>query len=115
MEQLFSYGTLQLEQVQKDTFGRKLTGQLDTLIGFELSEVEITDPQVLASSGKAFHPIVKYTGKQTDKVEGTIFHITAEELAQSDAYEVDDYVRVKAKFISGKQAWIYICAKSKRP
>ena len=115
MELLFSYGTLQLEQVQKDTFGRKLTGHRDTLVGFELSEVEITDQQVLASSGKAFHPIVKYTGNLTDRVEGTIFQITAEELAQSGAYEVDDYVRVKAKFISGQQAWIYICAKSKRP
>lgn len=115
MEQLFSYGTLQLEQVQKDTFGRKLTGQRDTLIGFELSEVEITDPQVLASSGKAFHPIVRYTGNLADKVEGTIFHISTEELAQSDAYEVDDYVRVKAKFTSGQHAWIYICAKSKLP
>lgn len=34
MEKLFSYGTLQLEQVQLDTFGRLLEGQADTLQGY---------------------------------------------------------------------------------
>lgn len=32
-ERLFSYGTLQLEQVQLTTFGRKLDGQPDDMRG----------------------------------------------------------------------------------
>jgi len=45
-ENLFSYGTLQYESVQLSTFGRKLTGIKDTLIGYRLEMVEITDPSV---------------------------------------------------------------------
>ncbi|WP_330997053.1 hypothetical protein [Burkholderia stagnalis] len=36
-ERLFSYGTLQLEQVQLTTFGRKLDGQSDEMPGYALS------------------------------------------------------------------------------
>ncbi|RUM82060.1 MAG: gamma-glutamylcyclotransferase, partial [Candidatus Thioglobus sp.] len=35
---------------------------------------------------------------------------TADELAQSDEYEVDEYQRVLAKLKSGKQAWVYVSA-----
>lgn len=38
MENLFSYGTLQKEKVQLETFGRKLDGNKDTLIGYEVDE-----------------------------------------------------------------------------
>lgn len=35
-EKLFSYGTLQQETVQLSTFGRKLQGTADVLIGYHL-------------------------------------------------------------------------------
>ena len=110
MEALFSYGTLQQQQVQLDTFGRLLEGQKDTLTGYILSEVEITDPQVIQSSGTNIHPILKFTGNQADCVEGSVFYITASELAQADEYEVDDYARVSAILKSGIEAWIYAAA-----
>ena len=110
MEKLFSYGTLQQENVQIETFGRKLTGQKDTLIGYILSEVVIKDPAVIGVSGKAIHPILKYTGKPSDTVAGSVFELTPEELAQADDYEVDEYTRVKGEFRSGIQAWAYVCA-----
>jgi hypothetical protein len=37
MPLLFSYGTLQEEKVQLSTFGRRLGGQRDELLGFEPS------------------------------------------------------------------------------
>ena len=40
MEKLFSYGTLQMEHVQQETFGRKLHGVKDTLAGYTLSTVK---------------------------------------------------------------------------
>jgi len=46
LEKLFSYGTLQMESVQKETFGRELNGIKDSLIGYVLSEVKIKDPAV---------------------------------------------------------------------
>lgn len=109
-EKLFSYGTLQQEEVQRATFGRKLLGVPDHLIGYKLSMVKITDPQVLVTSGKEFHPILAHTGKEEDRVAGVVFEITSEELLQADRYEVADYKRIEAHFLSGATAWVYVKA-----
>ncbi len=111
MEKLFSYGTLQLENVQMETFGRNLTGSKDVLLGYVLSEVKIRDQEVIRKSGMEFHPILKYTGNREDEVEGTVFEITREELLKADEYEVEEYARTLADFKSGIQAWIYAAAK----
>ena len=109
MQRLFSYGTLQLESVQLETFGRKLVGEKDVLIGYILSEVKITDEAVIEVSGMNIHPILKYTGISSDVVEGTVFELSDLELVQADEYEVDEYARVEGEFTSGKAAWIYAC------
>lgn len=107
---LFSYGTLQLEAVQLETFGRRLEGAADALLGFKQSWLEITDPEVLKLSGERFHPIVARSEDPADTVSGTVFWITAEELSAADAYEVSDYRRVEASLASGGKAWVYIKA-----
>ncbi len=109
-EKLFSYGTLQYESVQLANFGRKLTGHKDQLPGFELSMVAISDPEVIAISGEAFHPIITYTGKATNCVDGMVFDVSAEELKRADSYEVSDYKRIKVKLSSGVSAWVYVSA-----
>ena len=55
---LFSYGTLRQGNVQLATFGRKLEGRDDALVGFARTTVAITDPEVIATSGETDHPIV---------------------------------------------------------
>lgn len=107
---LFSYGTLQREAVQMETFGRKLTGMADALVGFKQTLLEITDPEVLQISGARFHPIVIASTDPTDKVDGTVFWVTPEELASADRYEVADYQRVEASLASGGKAWVYVKA-----
>lgn len=107
MESLFSYGTLQQANVQKETFGRLLNGRKDALVGYILTYIKITDPHVIKASGSASHPMLKYTGNTDDRVEGTVFEITQIELVQADEYEVDDYQRVKADLASGNMAWVY--------
>jgi gamma-glutamylcyclotransferase (GGCT)/AIG2-like uncharacterized protein YtfP len=111
MPLLFSYGTLQQGNVQLSTFGRLLQGQKDELLGFEESLVRIEDPQVVATSGKTHHPIVKFNGRNDSRVSGTVFEITDAELARADQYEVAAYRRVAAKLASGKQAWVYVDAR----
>jgi gamma-glutamylcyclotransferase (GGCT)/AIG2-like uncharacterized protein YtfP len=108
-ELLFSYGTLQQEGVQIAQFGRVLAGSADALVGWKQEMVEITDPDVLAKSGKRFHPIVM-PGVSNDRVPGTVFEISAEELAAADSYEVSDYKRVAAPLASGRSAWVYVKA-----
>ncbi|HOO78720.1 MAG TPA: gamma-glutamylcyclotransferase [bacterium] len=111
-EKLFSYGTLRQENVQIGTFGRKLKGSRDTLAGYVLARIRIEDSDVVGRSGTDVHPIIKYTGKRGDRVEGIIFEITEEELEKADEYEVEAYSRVKAAFESGVQAWVYVDASS---
>jgi gamma-glutamylcyclotransferase (GGCT)/AIG2-like uncharacterized protein YtfP len=108
MENLFSYGTLQLESVQQTTFGRLLNGTPDAIVGYSRSWIEITDAHVLATSGQTHHPIVKFTGNAKDHVEGTVFQITHEELLRADEYEVSDYKRVEVSLRSGGTTWVYV-------
>ena len=108
MAYLFSYGTLQVLQVQLDTFGRPLQGQADSLTGFVLAQVRITDPAVISSSDS--HPILRYTGKPQHEITGTVFALTESELQAADQYEVDDYQRVAVRLASGIQSWVYVSA-----
>lgn len=112
MEKLFSYGTLQQDQVQLDTFGRRLVGVPDQLVGYLLKGVEIQDAEVIARSGKVVHPIAVFSGHPDDRVSGTVFDITYTELMHSDAYEVNDYARIAVKLASGVLAWAYVALDS---
>ena len=115
MPRLFSYGTLQQDDVQRATFGRLLVGHADVLPGYAQEMVAIDDPQVVATSGKTHHPIVRHSGAEGDRVAGTVFGISSAELAQADAYEVDAYRRVAVTLASGLQAWVYVDARFAPP
>jgi len=108
MHHLFSYGTLQKEQVQIETFGRLLQGEKDVLTGYKLKMLEITDPEVLRKSSQKYHPILEFSGNTDDEVEGVLFEVTEQEILQADEYEVDDYQRIETVFKSGKKGFIYI-------
>jgi gamma-glutamylcyclotransferase (GGCT)/AIG2-like uncharacterized protein YtfP len=107
---LFSYGTLQDKSVQIANFGRELLGRADALPGYQQTFVEITDPTVIATSGKTHHPIVQASADPTDEIAGTVFEITASELVSADSYEVSSYKRVSVLLKSGMQAWVYVLA-----
>ena len=107
-ENLFTYGTLQLEEVQLATFGRKLEGRPDVLIGYHLANITIEDKDFVAKSGTAEHRNLQFTGNALDFVEGTVFSVTMEELEKSDAYEPEGYERVLVQMKSGNNAWVYL-------
>ncbi len=100
-----------MEQVQKETYGRVLTGKKDVLRKYKLGKLKITDPMVLAKSEQKFHPIAIATNNNSDFIEGVIFEISENELAETDKYEVADYKRVMENFDSGNKAWVYVAAK----
>jgi hypothetical protein len=108
MEFLFSYGTLQLEAVQLATFGRHLTGTPDVLPGFEQALLEIEDQTVVSLSGKTHHAILRFTGRSSDTVSGTMYALTPEEILKADDYEVEPYKRVAVVLRSGVRAWVYV-------
>ena len=113
MPRLFSYGTLQQENVQLATFGRRLRGAPDSLVGFRRTMFEITDPEVIRTSGKTHHPMASYSGDASDQVPGMVFDVTQEELEQADRYETDPaYRRVLTRLLSGVDAWVYADART---
>src|SRR5262245_61388897 len=107
MALLFSYGTLQQEAVQMSTFGRRLRGEPDELVGFEQGVFRIDDPEFVATSGMAHHAIVRFNGKPESRVRGTVFEVTDAELANADRYEPAGYRRIATRLASGKEAWVY--------
>lgn len=106
---LFSYGTLQLESVQRANFGRALEGSPDTLAGYAVTTITITNPEVLAASGIEVHKaLVPDAG--AEPLPGMVFLITPAELAAADVYEGENYRRVEARLASGATAWVYVKA-----
>lgn len=105
---LFSYGTLRQREVQLATYGRELAGQPDSLAGYRLEPLAISDPRVVALSGKAVHHIACATGDPADRIEGTVFELSREELDSTDAYEVDAYARAEVTLESGRKAFVYV-------
>ena len=110
---LFSYGTLQLPQVQRAKYARLLQGEPDALPGYRLEPVAIDDPQVVSLSGKAVHTIARATHDPADTVEGTLFQLTPEELAATDAYETNAYTRIEVTLRSGRTAFVYVAGSTR--
>ena len=106
-QKLFSYGTLQLKNVQKETFGRNLVGKKDILLGYKLENLKIKDPSVLEISETKTHPIIRFTGIDQDIVQGTVFEVSSDELIEADNYEVEDYKRIEVILKSGIKSWVY--------
>jgi hypothetical protein len=105
---LFSYGTLQQEGVQLATFGRLLEGRVDALPGYATWPLEITDADVIATSGKTHHLIALPADNPVAEVAGVVFRITTAELAAADTYEVSDYKRIAVRLKSGLEAFVYV-------
>lgn len=98
MTYLFSYGTLQDSDIQKELFHRQLLGCPDLLLGFELSHTK--------AYGK--YPNISKATNLSSNVTGMVYEILPSELERVDAYEGEAYTRVLVKLRSGKKAWVYL-------
>ena len=99
MPLLFSYGTLQLPEVQMQLFGRLLEGSADELVGFRHVPIDL--------DGEGQYSIVRFDGRPGSRVAGTALELSEGELAAADAYEPPPYKRISTVLVSGKQAWVY--------
>ena len=109
LHRLFSYGTLQLADVQIELFGRCLQGEADALTGFVVGTLQITDETVVALSGKEVHLVLR-PGGLADRIAGVALQVTDAELIAADAYEADDYRRITVTLESGREAFVYVAA-----
>lgn len=108
MEKLFSYGTLQLESVQMELFGRTIAMAPDSLVGYKKEQIKIKAEPVMNLSGEEEYAVISYTGHDADVIEGVVLSITREELEYADEYETREYKRILVTLKSGKQSWVYV-------
>ena len=109
MPLLFSYGTLQQDDVQLSIFGRLLQGSKDQLPGFEPSLVPIEDQQVVAATGRTHHANVTFNGRKNSRVSGIVFDVTDADLDAADrAEQAFNYTRISVTLGSGKRSWVYL-------
>jgi hypothetical protein len=104
---VFSYGTLRQPDVQKALYGRVVEMVADSLPGYRVDWLTITDPDVIATSGSHRHPILR-AGDPDDAAAGAYLELTEAELRATDRYEVDDYRRHEVTLASGVAAWVYL-------
>lgn len=105
---LFSYGTLQLKEVQLANYGRELDGSPDALAGYRMIVLPDRDPHAVRISGTKTHFVVRRTGNPEDRVAGMVYWLTDEELAATDRYEGSDYGRAELELESGRRALVYV-------
>lgn len=73
--------------------------------------MKVEDERFVASSGRAHHANVVFTGRDDARVAGTVFEVTDAELAAADRYEAPAaYARTQARLESGREAWLYVHA-----
>ena len=77
--------------------------------------LKIEDPRVVETSGKTHHPIVQFSGDAADRVAGSVFRITRQELLNADKYEVAAFRRIAVTLASGIWAWVYLDARHAPP
>ena len=100
---VFSYGTLQDPEVQKELYNRVLEGQPDRISGYVLESINLPD----SSFNYITYPIAKPTGNPQDSIEGFVFYLSEHELKITDTYESEAYERFKIKLDSGIEAIMY--------
>ena len=98
--------------MQLATFGRRLEGRPDALVGFETSQVRIDDPVEVAYTGLTHYQNAVPTNRAGATVPGVVFEVTDAELAIADDYERPAaYVRIAVVLASGTSAWVYVHAR----
>lgn len=107
VHRVFSYGTLRQPEVQVALYGGAVPTIADTLPGWRLDWLLITDAEVIRISGSDRHPILR-RGLPDDAVEGSYLELDDAQLAATDEYEVEDYVRCEVVLGSGVRAWAYV-------
>lgn len=96
IELIFSYGTLQDEEVQLAVFQRSLKGEKDRLLDYQLQSAQVY--------GR--YPVVRPVSHCI--ATGMCYELKPEELALADAYEGPGYRRKLLPLESGRKAWVYL-------
>jgi len=108
MPYIFAYGTLQQPREQRQAFGRVLRAVPDSLPGFALDSVVISDPAIAGAFGIERFANVIASASTDVAVPGLALEVTPSELDRADIYEAAyQYRRIEVVLTSGREAWVY--------
>jgi gamma-glutamylcyclotransferase (GGCT)/AIG2-like uncharacterized protein YtfP len=105
MIKLFTYGSLQHDDVQETLFGRVMEGIPEKLIGYALKKIQIEE-----EFGIVHYPVIVETQNEEDYIDGIVYEVSEKELHQADLYEGMHYKRVEVHLHSNQKAWAYSAA-----
>ncbi|GGF66716.1 gamma-glutamylcyclotransferase family protein [Wenyingzhuangia marina] len=111
---LFTYGTLKLEKVQTEIFGKVLQGKDDIVKGYKLGIFHFVNPEAIAISEKDCHPLATPSENPNDEISGTIYEINEEEIKTKEICITDDCERVQVITDSGTICWMYVIKSKKK-
>lgn len=95
---LFTYGSLQDEQIQTALFERKLKGKPDTLLGYEIAKEKLA----------GIYPVIFKSPSTISGLSGMVYELNKTDLEKADEYEGEDYQRIEVVLNSGTKAWVYV-------
>lgn len=96
--QLFVYGTLLDQKIQKMVFQRNPEQRPDALKGY------VREDQKIAG----LYADLNFTGDPGDSVDGILLILSQYELHMADHYEGGAYRRIEVELQSGSKAWTYV-------
>lgn len=110
MNLFFSYGVLQFDKTQIDTFGRLLNRTVDIVKGYKLDNIKIQNPEIITLMDNDFHPVAKSTNNLNDEITGTVFELSDEDMAKIETYtqEYTSLTKTEVTLGSGKKSWMYV-------
>ncbi|MGY3333958.1 acyl-CoA thioesterase-1 [Streptomyces filamentosus] len=112
---LFVYGTLREEHVREAVFGRQVPGTPGVLAGHvtAVPRPAAGSGTTAAGGGPAVRPTLE---RRIDgRTEGTVLHLTDDELAAADTHAEGHGVRRRVVLGSGERAWTHLDAEPLRP
>jgi hypothetical protein len=68
------------------------------------------DPSAIAASGSDVHTIARPSGNPTDRIPGTVFTLTPDEIGSADRYEAGPIERILVRLESGALAFVYVAS-----
>jgi gamma-glutamylcyclotransferase (GGCT)/AIG2-like uncharacterized protein YtfP len=113
MPLIFSHGSLQQPDTQVSLYGRVLSGDSDELVDFIRTQIAVPAAHKAAAAGVTHYANVLYVEGSGNRVAGKVFELTDAELTLTDAYEREaEYARISTKLASGRNAWVYVSART---
>lgn len=102
MHKVFTYGTLQELNIQRELFGRLLKGSPDKLKGYQ--------KETILLDGRTYPILVPDNTHTPSVINGVCYNLTNEDLYCCDVYEGLEYKRIEVILDSGTLAWVYVSA-----